>query len=245
MTINPMEYHKSITYEIKSLQDRVRHLIGNTNWGDEGRYKEAVLRSVLKRFLPSNISLGTGFVIDKDENRLNISKQIDIIVYDNSYPVLFSESDVVITTPANVRGIIEVKTEIRNADLQNIISVATDNGRLIGKGIFNGIFAFNGFDGAISQTRLSGALKASKGVVNHLCFGQDIFIKYWSYWSSEENDVKGIEEYCVYKINDFSFTYFISNLLEYLSKDKMKERWWFQYPIPEGKEDHIINRIML
>ena len=78
-----MEYHKSITYEIKDLQNRVRHLIGDANWGEEGRYKEAVLRSVIKRFLPSNIRLGTGFVIDKNENGLNISKQIDIIVYDN------------------------------------------------------------------------------------------------------------------------------------------------------------------
>ena len=111
MYINPMEFHKSITYEINSLKNRVLNLIGDAHWSEVGRYREAVLRNVIKRFIPSNISLGTGFIIDKnEEGNIDISKQIDIIVYDNTYPALFAESDVVITTPANVRGIIEVKT---------------------------------------------------------------------------------------------------------------------------------------
>ncbi|MFC1954867.1 DUF6602 domain-containing protein, partial [Chloroflexota bacterium] len=225
MDINPEEFHKSITHEIKSLQNRVRHLIGDANWGDEGRYKEAVLKNVIKKFLPSNISLGTGFVVDKNDGHVTISKQIDIIIYDNTYPVLFSEGDVLVTTPANVRGIIEVKTQIKNSELQGIISIATDNGRLIGEGIFNGIFAFNRMDTAVSQTHLSTALKNSDGAVNHICLGQDIFIKYWSSLFSVGDESS--REYSVYKIHDFSFTYFISNLLDYLSKDQLKERWWF------------------
>ena len=247
MNINPGEYHKSISYEIKDLQDRVRYLIGDAHWGEEGRYKEAVLRGVIRRFLPSNISLGTGFVIDKreDEN-IVISKQIDIIVYDNTYPVLFSESDFVITTPANVRGIIEVKTKINNnSNLKEIILGATDNGRIIGKDIFNGIFSFEGSNINTSSQRLTEALQSSKGIVNHISVGQNTFINYWSYWSSEGNGVKGVKEYHVYEINEFSFTYFISNLLEYLSKDIMKERWWFQYPISEGKEKYLTRRIPL
>jgi hypothetical protein len=106
-TTNPLEFQKSITDELKALQNRVRNLIGNANWGDEGRYKEAVLRNVIKNFLPSNISLGTGFIIDKkNDGEIAKSTQIDIIVYDNTYPVLFSSGDIVITTPANVIGII-------------------------------------------------------------------------------------------------------------------------------------------
>ena len=42
----------------------------------------------------------------------------DIIVYDNTYPVLFSEGDFIITTQHNVRGVIEVKTKVVNADGQ-------------------------------------------------------------------------------------------------------------------------------
>jgi hypothetical protein len=238
MEINPSEYHKSIASEINSLQNRVRYLIGDAHWGEDGRYKEAVLRSVIRRFLPSNISLGTGFVIDKQEDdKIAISKQIDIIVYDNTYPVLFSESDFVITTPANVRGIIEVKTKINsNPNLKKIISSATYNGQIIGDDIFNGIFSFEVSNVNIESQSLTEALQFSKGIVNHISVGQNIFIKYWP---------DGVKEYHVYEINEFSFTYFISNLLEYLSKDRMKERWWFQYPIPEGKEHYLLKKIPL
>ncbi len=247
MNINPMEYHKSISYEIKNLQNRVRHLIGDAHWGEEGRYKEAILRGVIRRFLPSNISLGTGFVIKKKrDGDIDISKQIDIIVYDNTYPVLFSESDFVITTPANVRGIIEVKTKINdNSDLKKIVLKATKNGKKIRERIFNGIFSFEGFNIDMSSSHLIKAIENGKGKVNNISIGEDIFIRYWSSLSSESNGVGGVKEYRVYKIHDFSFTYFISNLLEYLDKDRMQERWWFQYPIQEGKEEYLIGTIPL
>ena len=63
---------------------------------------------MIKRFLPSNLSIGTGFVIKKNNGDTQISNQIDIIIYDNTVPVLFSEGDFVITTYKNVEGIIEV-----------------------------------------------------------------------------------------------------------------------------------------
>ena len=49
---NPSAFQKSITKELKALQNRVRYLIGDSHWGEEGRYKEAILRNVIKRFLP-------------------------------------------------------------------------------------------------------------------------------------------------------------------------------------------------
>ena len=78
-------FHKSTTKELKVIKNRVRNLIGNSNWGEEGRFKEAILRNVIKRFLPQNFNIGTGFVIrsyDNNRNRNNIecSKQIDLIM---------------------------------------------------------------------------------------------------------------------------------------------------------------------
>lgn len=76
---------KSIAAEIKAYEKRVRNLIDATHWGEEGHYKEIILMNYLKRVLPQNLSVRTGFVRNRDE----ITSQIDIIIYDNSFPVLF------------------------------------------------------------------------------------------------------------------------------------------------------------
>jgi hypothetical protein len=242
MNTNPIEFHKSITNEIIALKDRVQYLIGDKHWGEVGRYREAVLKNVIRSFLPSGISLGTGFIIDKKpECEIRMSKQIDIIIYDNKYPVLFSEGDTVITTPENVIGIVEVKTRLDRAKLKTIINTSTNNGKLVGKKIFNGIFAYEGFDQEIPIDILSECLKMSKGNVNHICAGENIFVKYWSHWTTKSYG--GARKYTIYEINGFSFTYFLSNLLEYTVNDRLRERWWFQYPIEEGKQSHSIGDI--
>jgi len=58
------------------FKNRIRNLIGSNHWGEDGRYKEIILMNFLKRFLPNNIEVGTGFIKEGD----NISTQIDIIV---------------------------------------------------------------------------------------------------------------------------------------------------------------------
>jgi len=110
--IDLINFHKSIGDELNVIRDRVRHLIGDAHWGEEGRYKEAILRNSISKFLPNQYSLGTGFVLIKDVEQAIVTSQIDIIVYDNSYPTLFKEGDFVIVLPQSVRGIIEVKTKI-------------------------------------------------------------------------------------------------------------------------------------
>ncbi len=110
---NYFEYQQSVAEEFKALEKRVRNLIDDSHWGEEGRYKEAILMNYLKRVLPRHLSVGTGFVRNNNE----ITNQIDIIIYDNSYPLFFSEGDFVISSVQNVIGIIEVKCGIRANDL--------------------------------------------------------------------------------------------------------------------------------
>ncbi|MCW4043504.1 MAG: hypothetical protein NWE90_07260 [Candidatus Bathyarchaeota archaeon] len=50
MNINPEKFQKSITEELEVVKDRVRNLIGSAHWGEEGKYKEAVLTNVMRRF---------------------------------------------------------------------------------------------------------------------------------------------------------------------------------------------------
>lgn len=242
MDIDPEKFHRSISNELEVIQDRVRNLIGSTHWGEEGRYKEAVLRSIIRRFLPENVSIGTGFILKKDGDEIKISNQIDIIIYDNTYPVLFAEGDFLITTPANVKGIIEVKTRLDSSEVMDVVSKATNNGKVVKAEIFNGIFVYN--EGNIVNENnisdnLKSALKESKGVVNHICLGKDIFIKFWP----ENPQSNFLNIYRIYKINELSFSYFISNLAEQTSESKLKERWWFLYPIKKGKEEYKIEDV--
>lgn len=79
---NYLEYQKSVANEFKALEKRVRHLIDDRHWGEEGHFKEVILSNYLKRILPKQLSVCTGFVRNKDR----ITNQIDIIIYDNTFP---------------------------------------------------------------------------------------------------------------------------------------------------------------
>lgn len=152
--------------------------------------------------------------------------------------MLFTEGDFLITTPANVKGIIEVKTELNSSDVMDVVFKATNNGKVVDKKIFNGVFVYNKgnmVNNSNINDNLKSALKESKGVVNHICLGEDIFIKFWPRSPQRK--------YSIYRIENLSFSYFISNLAEQTSKSNLKERWWFLYPIKEGKEEYNIEDI--
>lgn len=98
----------------------------------------------LRKVLPSNVSIGTGFVINKQNEKEQVTSQIDIIIYDNSIPILFSEGDFVIALPESVFGIIEIRSNPRSSEISKAIKKAHNNGEIIGgKEFFNGIFGFD------------------------------------------------------------------------------------------------------
>lgn len=110
---NSINFQKSITKELEVVKDRVRDLIGNANWPEEGRYKEAILAKAIENQLPHHISIGTGFIVKQTIiDTQVISKQHDIILYDNRYPVIMKYGNFVITTPNNTLGVIEVKSNM-------------------------------------------------------------------------------------------------------------------------------------
>lgn len=113
---NIKSFQESITEELTVIKNRVRNIIGNSHWGEDGRYKEAVLSKVLKNYIPNNVSIGTGFIVSSPSvfqtGNIEVSDQIDILIYDNTIPVVFREGDFVIVTPDAVKAIIEVKSEV-------------------------------------------------------------------------------------------------------------------------------------
>lgn len=201
-----LEYQKSVAQEFKALENRVRNLIDAANWPEEGRYKEVLLINYLKRILPNNISVGTGFV--KSNN--NISTQIDIIIYKNSFPTLFKEGDFVIVWPESVLGIIEVKTNIKSSEIEEIIRKSNENGKMIieddnkKRNIFNGIFSFNiTNDIDAHQTNIKKIAPLDpideNSLVNNISLGEDYFIRFWDSCAYPTEDAFS---YNIYRFSD-------------------------------------------
>lgn len=258
---NYLKYQKSIAKEFKAHELRVRHLIDDANWAEEGRYKEIILMNYLKRILPKNLSVGTGFV----RNKNRITKQIDLIIYENNIPPIFSEGDFIVTTPENVIGIIEVKSSIEPSKLLEIVDKANENGLIISNGrdisIFNGVFAYSEvkrkdqayqsymkkfFDNKIVQRDHFNEIlpKNLKVYVNNICLGDRRFIKLWPF--KEEYD-EFFAEYSFYKLpSGLGISYFLSNLQEFILRrqlgnysDPLESHYKdVYYPLPEGKEVH-------
>ncbi|KQO21249.1 hypothetical protein ASF10_14110 [Flavobacterium sp. Leaf82] len=260
------DFQKSITKELILTKDRVEFLIGNANWGEVGRYKEAILRKSISQFLPSNLKLGTGFIIGNNDlingQEPRTSSQLDIIIYDDNLPVLFREGDFVIVTENSVRGVIEVKSTVTNYSnpqgqnpQDNALNIIIDKfNRLQQFQTFNpignhrkkfvGIFSYN-YNQDIMAENINDALRSSNGVVNHISLGPNTFIRYWESTAHLQppTNHEG-RSYIKYNIRDLSFSYFISNLLHIVSDNELLERYWFSFPIEGTKEIHRINPIV-
>lgn len=232
--MNLQEYHKSINDEFKILQNRVRNLV--THWPEDGRYKEIILQNILKRFLPKNIDVLTGFCIRAiDRGRSEQSKQIDIILYDTAFPVLFREANFAIVPPEGIVGIIEVKSNINNQPIEEIVSTCNYNGSFIYDGqkrqheIFNGIFSYDGEFKDVYAQKLRESYNsispntAGYSAINFVSINNHFVRRNWVN-----------PGYSLYQLDGLSFSYFISNLLETITKNAFgnNELLWY----PEDKE---------
>lgn len=248
--INPTEFQKSINQELQIVKDRVRNLIGSANWGAEGQYKEAILKKIISNYLPMNLSVATGFIIKEgtiydDSRNFLISKQIDILIYDNSFPVIFKEGEFVIVIESSVKGIIEVKSKIyggksNNNSLYKICEKFNDLSKfpLINdstRTVFKGVF---GFDSAtINEPLLEECMKLSNGMINHISLSKSKFIKYWEDGNNLNPPVIcDAAFYNLYEMDDLSHAYFISNLIHLTSDKNLADRYWISFPIGGTKE---------
>lgn len=243
---NYLEYRKSISDELVSIKNRVRNFIDDNHWGEDGRYKEIILSGVLKNYLPQNVTVATGFVMGENNK---LSTQVDIIIYRNEYPILFKMEDFVVVAKESVVGIIEVKTKIGSSNIETAIKKSHENGKLIGKSIFNGIFGYENefsFNGRIIGGTIRNTLQNNCGYINHICFGKDYFMKYWNTGNPSLDDK--IQCYSSYKIEDLAFGYFISNLIEFIySETNNKEISGIMrlslFPLENTKEAHRLQNL--
>jgi hypothetical protein len=258
-------YFRSITDEINAVQDRVRNFIAS-HWLSDGEWKESVLRTILRRHLPKNIGIGTGFIVS--ENRT--STQIDILLYDNNKPLLFQDDAFVIVTPDCVRGIIEIKTTAKRSELENIFTKIADNIQLVSKGHrgeqFFGVFFYKADDtlnglglngGNVSdvlENLFRAALISTAGdetiisprrmaptssphrVINCVSIGDSFFSRFW--FESPEGAGQ-IDRWHAYDLTDKAPAYFIHNVIEHLCSESVLRNNAIWYP-ESGKESRKI-----
>jgi hypothetical protein len=227
-----LDFAKSLWKELLAVKDRVRNLIGSAHWWEEGRFKESVLRNMIRKFTPNNVSIWTWFIFNKEK----ISNQIDILVYDNTFPISFCEWDFVILPEVCVKAVIEVKTKITNSGNNSLKEVITSFNKSINwfdglksTKVFKWIFSFD-TNFKISSNDFKAKIRESLYLwwdwINHISLWDDIFLK-------NRND-----KISVYKLQNLSFSYFIWNIISFIWQNNQEidealfsqyfplENWW-------------------
>lgn len=99
--------------------------------GEDGRYIESLISEYLKRYLPKDLEVLTGFILrpavktginnrTRKEDEDTHSTQLDIIVYDSChYPIFQRFGNNVIVPPEGVVAILSVKKQFGQYDFKN------------------------------------------------------------------------------------------------------------------------------
>lgn len=225
--------------ELQAVRDRVRHMIDDRHWPTDGEWKESVLRTMIRRSAPSTVSVGRGFVVTSQ----GATTQLDILVYDNSHPVLYRDGDLVFVSPAACRAIVEVKSRITASALRTSCKGLANAADFIRRGrggsrTFVGLFSYE--EQNVSPEAALNALDlAAEGsgyrIIDHIALGDSKFIKWWRL--NPLNSVRPHDSWHSYRLHQMAAGYFLHNLLMHLSPDVEQEgdAAWFPN---ESKEVH-------
>ncbi|QGJ19105.1 MULTISPECIES: DUF6602 domain-containing protein [unclassified Polaromonas] len=235
-------YFRSISAELDALKNRVRHMIEDHHWPTDGEWKESVLRSIIRRSAPASVSVGRGFVV----TATGCTTQLDILIHDNSHPVLYRDGDLVFVSPAACLAIIEVKSKLTTTNFRDASDqLATAAGFVRhapgGRNIFAGLFAYE-LSGSRPERILDSLAASANGdmhrVIDHVALGEDHFIKWWH--TTPERPRQLHESWHAYRLREMAAGYFVHNLLMHLSPDKENDQTiWFP---EQSKEAHVLSR---
>jgi hypothetical protein len=214
-----IRYHESIGAELNAVKDRVRNLV--QHWLTDGEWKEAVLRTVLRRHLPQGIFVGSGFIVGRGRN----STQIDLLVLKQFKPMLFREGDVAVVAPEVPAVIVEVKSELAGpvAWYEALLKLAK-NGEICRTVANNepwlGLFAYEGDDGQARNIleAMCRVYRETQTAINCVCVGNALFVRYWPTGQHEAGDDPETDSnrryWRAYNLERLAPSYFISNLID-------------------------------
>lgn len=238
-----LTYHKSLTDELYALKDRIRNLV--EHWPTDGEYKEAALRTVLRRHLPDSLIVGRGFIVTEQSS----STQIDLLIADGSKPTLFRDGDLMILTPDCVRAVIEVKSSLRVfADVKECAVKLAEIGKLCQENSeaipWLGIFSYDGIlkTDELLLNAVETAYKETGAVIDCLAYGKDRFVRFWKKGELERGDdpdAVNVEKWRLYEIEHLASAYFVGNVVDAVSTLSRKNNAFAWYPLSDGKQVHM------
>lgn len=232
------KYWQSITQELDAVKNRVRYLIGDRHWPTEGGYKEVALRNVIRRHLPDNFQVCSGFVVAEN----NVSSQIDLLIIDNLAFTLFKEGDLVIVTPSAVSGIVEVKTACAGrSEIDRSLIKLAENAKLceqtpVERNFWAGLFVFEGRRGQYAPLLqgLSTAFSETGYRLDCVAYGPNNFVRFWPNYED-----KGSSWVC-YELSKLAAGYFIGNMIVALASRLSFEGAKALFPEEGGKQSKRI-----
>jgi hypothetical protein len=238
--MSPIEYFKDLSKELRAVQNRIRNLIGGVHWPSDGAWKESVLRAILRRYLPPSFTVGSGFIVTPD----GVSSQIDILICDDSAPILFRDGDFLIATADCVRAVVEVKTQLTTQKLHEALSKLNGISELLRRRCvypkpFLGLFCYEPASG--SPESVLDALQKANGrhhEIRAMCFGDSQFYRFWEF-DPRSSSRQPYESWHAYELPEIAAGYFVHNLVEFLFPHAVQRAQNLWYPV-DGKEMHLV-----
>jgi hypothetical protein len=229
------EYFRSLTDETEALKNRIRYLIEDRHWQTDGEWKESVVRQILRRYLPASVTVCRGFVVTANQS----SRQLDILIFDSSKPVLFRDGDLAFVTPDAVIGVVEVKSRITPALFAQAAAKLGEDMAIVRRSpnanAFAGIFAFEDNESG-SLAYLDAVSEASPEWKNRLDFaslGRRRFIRYWHFDPATETHF--YEGWHAYNLPETAPGYFVHNIVDAISPESVLRNNDVWFPV-QGKE---------
>lgn len=115
---------ESFVYEYLKLSRNIFKNQDGTSYhnGEFGMYREKIVAELLRPLLPRRLSIGTGFIVTKNNN---ISTQCDLIIYDNTTTPFFENYDQRFFPVEVVAGVVEVKSKMSKSQFcESLIKLA-------------------------------------------------------------------------------------------------------------------------
>ncbi|HUT30355.1 MAG TPA: DUF6602 domain-containing protein [Sedimentisphaerales bacterium] len=243
--MNRVDYFRDLSKELRAVQNRIRNFIGEAHWPSDGAWKESVLRTVIRKYLPPSFTVGSGFVVTGED----VSTQIDILICDDSAPILFRDGDFLVATADCVRAVVEVKTKIEVSKVEAALKKL--NGisdlmkrRCVHPAPFLGLFCYEEIacqpETILNELRKVNGEPTASYVIQALCFGDNEFYRFWEFNPQTASDMP-YESWHAYKLEGTAPGYFIHNIIEFLFPRAVEgaENLW--YPA-DGKESCLAGR---
>jgi hypothetical protein len=111
------DYYTSFRDELLAKSKRLLSLTKNSKV--EGDYHEVIMREFIRKQISAKYKVGHGLVYDEKNGR--VSRECDVIVYEEKHAPLFESQDLAIVNPDKVKFVMEVKSTLNSTKLNEAI----------------------------------------------------------------------------------------------------------------------------